>query len=60
MARNGARQFSASSKANMKVVAVLYKGGEHAKEQPKLLGTVENQLGKPFSRPLFVSVTQKY
>lgn len=44
----------------MKVVAVLYKGGEHAKEQPKLLGTVENQLGKPFSRPLFVSVTQKY
>lgn len=29
----------------MKVVGVFYKGGEHAKEQPKLLGTIENQLG---------------
>lgn len=44
--KNGARQFSASSKANMKVVGVFYRGGEHAKEQPKLLGTIENQLGK--------------
>lgn len=46
VARNGARNFSASSKANMKVVGVFYKGGEHAKEQPKLLGTIENQLGQ--------------
>ncbi|BFZ58037.1 formate dehydrogenase (NAD+) [Savitreella phatthalungensis] len=29
----------------MKVLGVFYKGGEHAKEQPKLLGTIENQLG---------------
>ncbi|TBU24801.1 NAD-dependent formate dehydrogenase [Dichomitus squalens] len=29
----------------MKVLAVLYKGGEAAKQEPRLLGTVENQLG---------------
>ncbi|CAD6574077.1 MAG: formate dehydrogenase (NAD+) [Cyphobasidiales sp. Tagirdzhanova-0007] len=29
----------------MKVLAVLYKGGEHAKEEPRLLGTIENSLG---------------
>jgi len=29
----------------VKVLAVLYKGGEHAKDQPLLLGTVENELG---------------
>lgn len=29
----------------MKVLAVLYKGGQHAKEQPLLLGSVENELG---------------
>lgn len=29
----------------MKILTVLYKGNEHATEQPKLLGTVENQLG---------------
>ncbi|KAM5542657.1 hypothetical protein V8D89_003618 [Ganoderma adspersum] len=29
----------------MKVLAVLYKGGEAAKQEPRLLGTIENQLG---------------
>ena len=29
----------------MKVVAILYKGGEAAKQEPRLLGTVENELG---------------
>lgn len=28
-----------------KVLLVLYKGGQHAKDQPKLLGTLENELG---------------
>lgn len=29
----------------MKVLAVLYHGGQHAQEEPRLLGTVENALG---------------
>lgn len=29
----------------MKVVLVLYKAGQHAKDEPKLLGCVENELG---------------
>lgn len=29
----------------MKVLAILYSGGKHASEQPKLLGTTENKLG---------------
>jgi len=29
----------------MKVLAILYRGGVHAEEQPKLLGTLENSLG---------------
>lgn len=29
----------------VKVLAVLYEGGEHAKQVPELLGTVENELG---------------
>ncbi|TRX89083.1 hypothetical protein FHL15_010000 [Xylaria flabelliformis] len=29
----------------VKVLAVLYDGGEHAKQQPDLLGTTENELG---------------
>jgi len=28
-----------------KVLLVLYKGGEHAKQEPQLLGTIENELG---------------
>ncbi|RPD54668.1 NAD-dependent formate dehydrogenase [Lentinus tigrinus ALCF2SS1-7] len=34
-----------ASNAGMKILAVLYKGGEAAKQEPRLLGTVENQLG---------------
>ncbi|THH29201.1 hypothetical protein EUX98_g4987 [Antrodiella citrinella] len=30
---------------NMKVLAILYSGGQAAKEESRLLGTVENQLG---------------
>ncbi|ODV62385.1 formate dehydrogenase (NAD+) ASCRUDRAFT_79915 [Ascoidea rubescens DSM 1968] len=29
----------------MKVLAVLYKAGQHAKDEPKLLGCIENELG---------------
>ncbi|PIL30593.1 hypothetical protein GSI_07294 [Ganoderma sinense ZZ0214-1] len=29
----------------MKILAVLYKGGEAAQQEPRLLGTIENQLG---------------
>ncbi|KAI0081349.1 NAD-dependent formate dehydrogenase [Panus rudis PR-1116 ss-1] len=29
----------------MKVLAILYRGGEAAQQEPRLLGTVENQLG---------------
>uniref|UniRef100_A0A8H7N4G4 Formate dehydrogenase n=2 Tax=Hypocreales TaxID=5125 RepID=A0A8H7N4G4_BIOOC len=29
----------------VKVLAVLYDGGQHAKDQPELLGTTENELG---------------
>ena len=28
-----------------KVLMVLYSGGKHAKEEPRLLGTTENELG---------------
>ncbi|KAJ3477905.1 hypothetical protein NLI96_g10147 [Meripilus lineatus] len=33
------------SSRGMKVLAILYKGGEAAKQEPRLLGTVENELG---------------
>jgi formate dehydrogenase len=29
----------------VKVLVVLYSGGQAAKEEPRLLGTIENQLG---------------
>lgn len=29
----------------MKVLIILYSGGQAAKEQPRLLGTTENRLG---------------
>lgn len=29
----------------MKVLAILYSGGAAAKEEPRLLGTLENELG---------------
>jgi hypothetical protein len=28
----------------MKILAILYKGGEAAKQEPRLLGTVENEV----------------
>ncbi|OGM47983.1 formate dehydrogenase [Aspergillus bombycis] len=40
-----ARTFSSSASAQSKVLMVLYEGKEHAKQQPRLLGTVENELG---------------
>lgn len=40
------RYLQSSKHLNMvKILAVLYRGGEHAKSQPKLLGTIENKLG---------------
>lgn len=41
------RTFSTSpiTMANGKVLLVLYEGGKHAKEQKKLLGAIENELG---------------
>ena len=41
MARLGRQQQA----RGLKVVAILYKGGDAAKQEPRLLGTVENQLG---------------
>ena len=40
-----ARAFSQSSVSQDKVLAVLYRGGEAAKRQPRMLGAVENELG---------------
>ncbi|WVR05794.1 hypothetical protein IAU60_002819 [Kwoniella sp. DSM 27419] len=39
------RGFSTTPTNMVKILAVLYKGGKAAEEEPKLLGTVENQLG---------------
>ncbi|CCU98705.1 unnamed protein product [Malassezia sympodialis ATCC 42132] len=39
------RAFTQSATRADKVVAALYRGGEAAKRQPKLLATVENELG---------------
>ncbi|WFD43058.1 formate dehydrogenase [Malassezia psittaci] len=39
------RTFMSSAAAQDKVVAVLYPGGKYAKRQPKMLGSVENELG---------------
>ncbi|KAL4248178.1 Formate dehydrogenase [Abortiporus biennis] len=36
---------STTASRGLKVLAVLYKGGEAAKQEPRLLGTVENELG---------------
>ncbi|KAI0349871.1 NAD-dependent formate dehydrogenase [Trametes cingulata] len=43
--RTLAHSLNRNSTAGMKILAVLYKGGEAAKQEPRLLGTVENQLG---------------
>lgn len=39
-----ASAFSKQSTRGMKVVAILYKGGEAAKQESRLLGTVENEV----------------
>jgi formate dehydrogenase len=39
------RSLSATPRQNGKVLLVLYDGHEHAREEPQLLGTVENELG---------------
>jgi len=41
----GVRTLTATSSRQGKVLLVLYKGGEHAKQEPQLLGTIENELG---------------
>ncbi|KAL2855511.1 hypothetical protein BJY01DRAFT_204308 [Aspergillus pseudoustus] len=41
----GARMLTASANLQGKVLMVLYDGGEHARQQPGLLGTTENELG---------------
>lgn len=43
----GLRSASTATKQStrgMKIVAILYKGGEAAKQEPRLLGTVENEV----------------
>ncbi|KAI0630315.1 NAD-dependent formate dehydrogenase [Trametes polyzona] len=40
-----APSLSQNYSASMKILAVLYKGGEAATQEPRLLGTIENQLG---------------
>ncbi|KAH7108503.1 NAD-dependent formate dehydrogenase [Auriculariales sp. MPI-PUGE-AT-0066] len=40
-----ARAFSSTSPAQMKILTVLYDGGEAAHQEPRLLGTTENKLG---------------
>ncbi|KAF7790347.1 hypothetical protein EIP86_001302 [Pleurotus ostreatoroseus] len=42
--RNSA-SFNKQASRNLKILAILYKGGNAAKEEPRLLGTVENELG---------------
>ncbi|KAK4580292.1 formate dehydrogenase (NAD+) [Recurvomyces mirabilis] len=41
----GVRTLTATSNRQGKVLMVLYDGFEHAKDEPKLLGTTENELG---------------
>ncbi|KAF1827512.1 uncharacterized protein K489DRAFT_386073 [Dissoconium aciculare CBS 342.82] len=42
---NGVRTLTATSSQQGKVLLVLYDGYEHAQQEPKLLGTTENELG---------------
>ncbi|KAK7683518.1 hypothetical protein QCA50_013352 [Cerrena zonata] len=39
------QRFSSGGSRGLKVLAILYRGGEAAKQEPRLLGTVENELG---------------
>ncbi|KAK8865853.1 hypothetical protein IAR55_001001 [Kwoniella newhampshirensis] len=43
--RSTSRPFSSTNPNMVKVLAVLYRGGQAAQEEPRLLGTIENQLG---------------
>ncbi|CAG8260311.1 unnamed protein product [Penicillium salamii] len=42
---SGVRTLTATANHQVKVLLVLYDGGEHSKQQPQLLGTTENELG---------------
>ncbi|RPB16193.1 D-isomer specific 2-hydroxyacid dehydrogenase [Morchella conica CCBAS932] len=42
---SGARTLTATFNPQVKVLAVLYDGGQHAKDVPELLGASENELG---------------
>ncbi|KAK0566859.1 formate dehydrogenase (NAD+) [Tilletia horrida] len=44
-ARTVSSTSASHTQANMKILAVLYDGGAHAKDEPRLLGTVQNALG---------------
>jgi len=39
------RQFASTSPNMTKIMAVLYRGGPAAEQEPRLLGTIENKLG---------------
>ncbi|KAJ9622291.1 formate dehydrogenase (NAD+) [Taxawa tesnikishii (nom. ined.)] len=41
----GVRTLTATAQRQGKVLMVLYDGGSHANDEPKLLGTTENELG---------------
>lgn len=41
----GIRRLTQTFNPQVKILAVLYDGGEHAKQVPELLGTTENELG---------------
>ncbi len=48
-ARAGLRAASSSAfrqqqSRGLKIIAILYKGGDAAKQEPRLLGTVENEV----------------
>ena len=45
-----ASPFSQQSSRGLKIMAILYKGGQAAKEEPRLLGTVENEVSGTPSR----------
>ncbi|KAG0127943.1 NAD-dependent formate dehydrogenase AciA/Fdh [Tuber indicum] len=42
---SGARALTTTFNPQVKVLAVLYDGGQHARDVPELLGTTENELG---------------
>jgi formate dehydrogenase len=42
--RNASSSAFRQQSRGMKVLAILYKGGDAAKQEPRLLGTVENEV----------------